>query len=102
MIFGWTASLLCIFDIQMLREQCSCTKPDFLGKIPFGQKQNMIKNEPEIGFYFETFCNSFLLERFSNNNCSFYLSYCKNSISGKLFALELLLERLSTNYILNS
>ena len=36
----------------MLGDHCSCTQPDFLGEIPFGQKQqNMLKNDPKIGFF---------------------------------------------------
>ena len=37
-IFSLTTSLLCIFDMKMLGDPCSCTWPEFLGKIPSGQK----------------------------------------------------------------
>ena len=38
-IFNLMANLLCIFDIKMQGDHCSCTKPEFLGKIPFAEKR---------------------------------------------------------------
>ena len=60
-------------------------------QIPFGQKQqNMVKNDPKIGFfaYIEKFYNWFLLEAYLNTIWYCYIFYCTNPYLGKFLFLS--------------